>query len=96
MKAKPLHDRLIVRVLEAESSSSGGILIPDNAKEKPNRGEVIAVGSGRTLENGSTQAMTVTVGDHVMFGKFAGHTLKVDGQELTVLKEEDVFAIIEQ
>lgn len=96
MQAKPLYDRLIVRVLDAESSSSGGILIPDNAKEKPNTGEVIAVGPGRTLDNGSTQTMTVQVGNHVMFGKFAGHTVKVDGDEFTVLKEEDVFAIIEQ
>ena len=96
MKLKPLHDRLVVRVLEAETKTAAGLVIPDNAAEKPTRGTVLAVGSGRTLDNGSVLAMAVTVGDIVLFGKYAGQTVKVDGEELTILREDDVFAVIEQ
>ena len=96
MKLKPLHDRLVVRVLEAETKTAAGLVIPDNAAEKPTRGTVLAVGTGRTLDNGSVLAMAVTVGDTVLFGKYAGQTVKVDGEELTILREDDVFAVIEQ
>ena len=96
MKLKPLHDRLVVRVLEAETKTAAGLVIPDNAAEKPTRGTVLAVGTGRTLDNGSVLAMAVAVGDTVLFGKYAGQTVKVDGEELTILREDDVFAVIEQ
>ena len=96
MKLKPLHDRLVVRVLEAETKTAAGLVIPDNAAEKPTRGTVLAVGTGRTLDNGSVLAMAVTVGNTVLFGKYAGQTVKVDGEELTILREDDVFAVIEQ
>ena len=92
---KPLHDRVVVRALEAESKSMGGIIIPDGAKEKPNTGEVLAVGDGRVLENGTLVALTVKVGDRVMFGKNAGQNVKINGEEVTVLKEEDIFAVVE-
>ena len=96
MKLKPLHDRMVVRVLEAETKTASGLVIPDNAAEKPTRGTVLAVGTGRTLDNGSVLAMAVAVGDTVLFGKYAGQTVKVDGEELTILREDDVFAVIEQ
>lgn len=96
MKLKPLHDRVVVKVLEAETRSAGGIVIPDNAQEKPTTGRVLAVGSGRRLENGTVLAMALQVGDEVMFGKYSGQTVKVDGDELTILREEDIFAVIEQ
>lgn len=95
MQIKPLHDRVVVKVLEAETRTASGLVIPDNAAEKPTQGQVLAVGPGRTLENGHTLAMTLDVGDRVLFGKFAGQQLKVDGDEITVLREEDVFAVIE-
>lgn len=96
MKLKPLHDRVVVKILEAERRSAGGIVIPDNATEKPTTGRVLAVGTGRTLDSGTVLSLAVQVGDEVMFGKYAGQTVKVDGEELTVLKEEDIFAIIEK
>lgn len=96
MKLKPLHDRVVVQVLEAERRSAGGIVIPDNAQEKPTTGRVLAVGAGRTLENGTVLAMAVQVGDEVMFGKYAGQTVKVDGEELTILREEDIFAVVQK
>ena len=96
MKLKPLHDRVVVRILEAESRTASGIVIPDAAKEKPSQGRVLAVGSGRTLEDGTVLAMAVDVGDEVLFGKYAGQTVKLDGEEVTVLKEEDIFAVIEK
>lgn len=94
MNLQPLHDRVVVRALEGETRTSGGIVIPDNAQEKPTRGEVLAIGAGRTTQDGKTVAMTVKVGDTVLFGKFAGTNLKVDGQELTILREEEIFAVI--
>ena len=96
MKLKPLHDRVVVRTLEADTVTASGLVIPDNAKEKPNRGQVLSVGAGRRLENGTVLALAVSVGDEVLFGKYAGQTVKVDGEELTVLKEEDIFAVVEK
>jgi chaperonin GroES len=96
MKLKPLHDRVVVKTLEAESRTASGIVIPDAAQEKPNRGEILAVGSGRRLEDGTVLSMAVAVGDEVLFGKYAGQAVKVDGEEITVLKEEDIFAVIER
>jgi len=98
MKLKPLHDRVVVRTLEADTVTASGLVIPDNAKEKPNRGKVLSVGTGRRLENGTVLALAVQVGDEVLFGKYAGQTVKVDGEELTVLKqkEEDIFAVVEK
>ena len=95
MQLKPLHDRLVVRAQAAETKSAGGIVIPDNAQEKPTTGEVLAVGPGRVTQEGQSVPMTVKVGDRVMFGKFAGTSIKVDGEEITVLREEDIFAIVE-
>lgn len=96
MKLKPLHDRIVVRVLDAETKTASGLIIPDNAAEKPNQGTVLAVGSGRRLEDGQVLAMAVTVGDTILFGKYAGNPVKVDGEELTVMREEDVFAVVEK
>ncbi len=94
MNVKPLHDRVVVRALEVETLTSGGIVIPDNAQEKPTRGEVLAVGSGRTTQDGKVISMAVKVGDTVLFGKYAGTNVKIDGQELTILREEDIFAVV--
>lgn len=95
MNVKPLHDRVVVRALEAETRTLGGIVIPDNAQEKPTTGEVLAVGSGRVTTDGQVLAMAVQVGDRVMFGKYAGTNVKVNGEELTILREEDIFAVVE-
>jgi chaperonin GroES len=95
MNLRPLHDRVIIKRLEAETLSAGGIVIPDNAAEKPIRGEVIAVGNGKILENGEKRPLEVKVGDKVLFGKYAGTEVKVNGQELLVMREEDVMAVIE-
>jgi chaperonin GroES len=95
MNVKPLHDRVVVRALQAETRTLGGIVIPDNAQEKPTTGEVLAVGSGRVTTDGQVLAMAVQVGDRVMFGKYAGTNVKVNGEELTILREEDIFAVVE-
>ena len=95
MNVKPLHDRVVVRTLEAETRTSGGIVIPDNAQEKPTTGEVLAVGPGRVATDGQVISMAIKVGDRVLFGKYAGTNVKVDGEELTILREEDVFAVVE-
>lgn len=95
MKLKPVRDRIIVRLTEAETTTAGGIVIPDAAAEKPSQGEVLAVGSGRVTEEGQVIAMEVKTGDRVLFGKYAGQTVKVDGSEYHILKEEDVFAVIQ-
>jgi len=92
---RPLHDRVIVRRVEEERRSAGGIVIPDTATEKPVRGEVMAVGRGKILENGEVRPMDVKVGDRVLFGKYSGTEVKVDGQELVVMREEDIMAILE-
>jgi chaperonin GroES len=95
MKIRPLHDRVIIRRMEEERTSPGGIVIPDSATEKPIKGEVIAVGNGRVLENGETRALDLKAGDTVLFGKYSGTEVKVDGEDLLVMKEDDVMAVIE-
>ena len=95
MKLRPLADRVIVKRLENETKTASGIVLPDKAAEKPDQGEVLAVGPGR-VEDGKTVAMTVKVGDRVLFGKYSGQTVKVDGEEVLVMKEDDLFAIVEQ
>jgi|TARA_B110000259_G_scaffold111230_1_gene127068 chaperonin GroES len=96
MKIRPLHDRVIVRREEEESQSAGGILLPGSAQEKPNQGEVIAVGSGRILDNGDVRPVDVKVGDKVVFGKYAGQdTIDVEGEELIILSETDIKAVVE-
>ena len=94
MKLTPLHDRVIIKRLEAETTSAGGIVIPDSATEKPIRGEVVAVGQGKPLDNGTVRALTVKVGDKVLFGKYSGTEVKVDGTEYLVVREDDLFAVI--
>ena len=96
MKIRPLHDRVIVRREEEEQNTAGGILLPGSAQEKPNRGEVVAVGSGRVLDNGDTRAVDVNVGDIVVFGQYAGNDkIDVDGEELIILSESDIKAVVE-
>jgi len=95
MNIRPLHDRVIIKRMEEELTSPGGIVIPDTAAEKPIRGEVVAVGKGKVLENGEVRALDLKVGDKVLFGKYSGTEVKVDGQELLVMREEDVVAVIE-
>ncbi len=95
MKIRPLHDRVIVKRVEEERTSPGGIVIPDAAAEKPIKGEVIAAGNGKILENGDVRPLDVKVGDTVLFGKYSGTEVKVDGDELLVMKEDDIMAVIE-
>ena len=95
MNIRPLHDRVVVKRLESEEKSAGGIVLPGAAQEKPNLGEIVAVGSGRVLDNGDKAALDVKVGDKIMFGKFAGTEVKVEGDDLLVMREEDIFAIVE-
>ena len=95
MSIRPLHDRVLVRRMEDETVSAGGILIPDNAKEKPSRGEILAVGNGKHLDNGDIRPLDVKVGDKVLFGKYSGSEVKVDGEELLVMREDDIVGIIE-
>ena len=95
MNLRPLHDRVIVKRMEEERMSAGGIVIPDSATEKPIRGEVLAVGNGKILENGEKRALDIKVGDKILFGKYSGTEIKVDGEELLVMREEDIMAVIE-
>ena len=95
MNIRPLHDRVIVRRVEEEKTSPGGIVLPGNASEKPDRGEVIAAGKGRITDSGEVRAMDVAVGDKILFGKYAGTEIKVDGEELLVMREDDIVAVIE-
>jgi chaperonin GroES len=96
MKIRPLHDRVIVRREEEEAKTAGGILLPGSAQEKPNQGEVLAVGNGRVLDNGDLRALDVKVGDTVVFGKYAGQdTIDVDGEELIILSETDIKAVVD-
>ena len=95
MNLRPLHDRVIVKRMEEERMSAGGIVIPDSATEKPVRGEVLAVGNGKILENGDKRALDISVGDAILFGKYSGTEVKVDGEELLVMREEDIMAVIE-
>jgi chaperonin GroES len=94
MSIRPLHDRVLVRRLEEETKSAGGIFIPDSAAEKPSQGEVLAVGPGKKLENGDVQAMDLTVGDKVLFGQYAGSAVKLDGEELLIMSETEVFGVV--
>lgn len=94
MKFKPLHDRVLVRRVEQESKTSGGIIIPDSAKEKPIEGEVLAVGTGARTEAGQITPLEVKVGDKIVFGKWSGTEVKIDGEELLILKESDIFGIL--
>ncbi|HBR14709.1 MAG TPA: co-chaperone GroES [Candidatus Omnitrophica bacterium] len=96
MGIKPLADRILVRPLEAEEKTKGGILLPDTAKEKPQEGKVVAVGKGKVLENGNVQAIEIKVGDRVLYGKYSGTEVTTkDGEQLLIMREEDVFAVIE-
>ena len=96
MKFRPLHDRVVVRRLESEEKTKGGIIIPDTAKEKPQEGEVIAVGPGARDENGQIQALDVKVGDRILFGKWSGTEVRIDGEDLLIMKESDIMGVIEQ
>jgi len=95
MKIRPLHDRVIVKRLEEERTTASGIVIPDSATEKPDQGTVQAVGNGKILEDGSVKKLDVKVGDKVLFGKYDGQAVKVDGEELLVMREEDIMGIVE-
>lgn len=95
MKIRPLHDRVIVRRMEEERTSAGGIVIPDSATEKPIQGEVIAIGKGKILENGEVLPLDVKAGDKVLFGKYSGTEVKVEGEELLVMREEDIMGVVE-
>ena len=95
MKIRPLHDRVIVRRMEEERTSPGGIVIPDSATEKPIEGEVTAIGNGKILEGGDVRPLDVKVGDKVLFGKYSGTEVKVGGEDLLVLREEDIMAVVE-
>jgi len=94
MNVRPLHDRLIVRRVDPKETAKGGIIIPDTAKEKPQEGEVLAVGNGKVLENGTTVALDVKVGDKILFGKYTGTDIKIDGKEVLILREDEVLAVL--
>lgn len=97
MNIRPLQDRIVVRRMEEETKTSGGIVLPGSAAEKPNQGEVVAVGPGKTLDNGTVKAVDVAVGDHVVFGQYSGsNTIKVDGEELLIMNESEIFGVIEK
>ena len=96
MKIRPLHDRVVVRRNEEEEKTAGGIVLPGNAQEKPSQGEVLAVGEGKTLDNGEVRKPALKVGDQVVFGQFAGNTVKVDGEELLIMSENDIYGVLEQ
>jgi len=96
MKFKPLHDRILVKRVEEEEKTKGGIIIPDTAKEKPVEGKVIAVGSGKRLEDGKVAGLDVKAGDRILFGKYSGSEIKIDGEEHLILREEDVLGILEK
>ncbi len=95
MKIRPLRDRVVVRRKEEEQTSSGGIVLPGSAKEKPNQGEVIAVGDGAILENGDVRPVALSVGDNVIFGQYSGNAVKVDGEELVILSESEIYGVVE-
>jgi chaperonin GroES len=94
MKVRPLHDQLLVKRIEAKETAKGGIIIPDSAKEKPQEGEIRAVGNGRVLDNGTKLPMDVKVGDRILFGKYTGTDLKIDGEEVLILRESEVLAVL--
>ena len=94
MNLRPLHDRVIVKRLDQETKTASGLIIPDAAAEKPDQGEILAVGNGKVQDNGQLRALEVKVGDRVLFGKYSGQAVKVDGQELLVMREEDIMAVL--
>ncbi len=94
MKVRPLHDRLLIRRIEEKETAKGGIIIPDSAKEKPQEGEVLAVGNGKILENGTKVALDVKVGDKILFGKYSGTDIKIDGEEVLIVREDEVLAVL--
>ncbi|AJQ96533.1 MULTISPECIES: co-chaperone GroES [Gynuella] len=96
MNIRPLHDRVVVRRMEEETTTAGGIVLPGSAKEKPQQGEVLAVGNGRILENGEVRPLDVKVGDTVVFGQYAGQVVKIDGEELLMMSESDIFGVLEK
>jgi chaperonin GroES len=95
MNIRPLHDRVVIRRMEEERTSPGGIVLPDNATEKPVRGEVLAVGNGKILESGEVRPLDVKVGDKVLFGKYSGTEVKIDGEDFLVMREEDIMGVLE-
>ncbi len=95
MKLRPLHDRVIIKRLDNERKTASGLVIPENAAEKPDQGEVLAVGNGKILEDGNVRPIGVKVGDRVLFGKYSGQTVKVQGEELLVMREEDIMGVVE-
>ena len=95
MKIRPLHDRVVVKRMEEETTSAGGIVIPDSATEKPMRGEVISVGNGKVAENGDVRALDVKAGDQILFGKYSGTEIKIDGEELLVMREDDIMGVLD-
>lgn len=95
MKMRPLHDRVVVRRTEDERTSPGGIVIPDTATEKPMKGEVLAIGNGKKLDNGEVRSLDVKVGDQVLFGKYSGTEVKIDGEDILVMREDDIMAVLE-
>jgi chaperonin GroES len=94
MKVRPLHDRVLVRRLEEKETAKGGIIIPDTAREKPQEGEVLAVGNGRVLENGTKVPLELKAGDKILFGKYSGTDIKIDGEEVLILREDEVLAVL--
>ena len=95
MHIRPLYDRVVVRRVEAETTSAGGIVLPDSANEKPSQGEIVAVGNGALLDNGDTRSLTVQVGDRVLFGQYAGSEVKLEGEELLIMNESELFGVLE-
>jgi len=94
MKVRPLHDRLVVRRIEEKETAKGGIIIPDSAKEKPQEGQVIAVGNGKLLDNGTKVPLDVKAGDKILFGKYSGTEIKIDGEDVLILREDEVLAVL--
>jgi chaperonin GroES len=94
MKVRPLHDRLMVRRIEEKETAKGGIIIPESAKEKPQEGEVLAIGNGKILENGTKVALDVKVGNKILFGKYSGTEIKIDGEDVLILREDEVLAVL--
>ena len=95
MKIRPLHDRVVIRRMEEETTTKGGIVLPDSVTEKPSRGEVLAVGPGKTLDSGEVRKIDVNVGDNVLFGKYAGTEVKIDDEDIVVMREDDIMGIVE-
>ena len=94
MNIRPLHDRVVVKRMEEERTSAGGIVIPDSAAEKPQRGEIVAVGNGKVTDSGDMRALDVKVGDQVLFGKYSGTEIKIDGEDVLIMKEEDILGVL--